>query len=508
MTARQKTDCVNAALARAIMATSEAPIVVLSQNGEIIEFNQACETITGYAASEAVGRKVWDFLLLPDEIDDVRAVFEKTRSDGLPTHFTNSWRTKTGGSRLIEWTNTSIDDNNGGVACVLATGIDVTDVKRHEQALHESKAFLQSIINASPVAVVTINNSGEVITFSRAAERTFGYSEEEIRGRNIRLVMPEPDRSQHDQYMKDYRETGCVRIIGSARETRALRKNGETFPAILHVSEFVNCEQIFVGFIEDIADRRATESRLAETQSQLQHTGRLAAMGEIAASIAHELNQPLTAAASLAGAVSLELRKHDARDYGEVGEMLDDVVSEVRRASEIIRQMRDFIRKRKTAKSLHNINAVIEDAAAIALLGVETSGVRVLRRFDENLGEALLDRIQLQQVVINLIRNAIDAMENVPFRELTISTDRRDDLIEIKVADTGCGIMPDLADRLFDPFVTTKDDGMGIGLSISKSIIEAHGGRISAEPNTPRGSVFIIRVPIAGNLEATAGHRP
>lgn len=495
-------DDVDGSLTDQVIETVDMPVVILGPNGSIKRFNPASEQLTGYAVDEVLGRKVWDFLVIDKDINTVKSVFEKTRGADTPTHYTNHWKTRSKGNRLLKWSNKTIRYRDGRVAYILATGIDITDSQATEFQLSETKAYLRSIIDASPIAIITINESGLIQSFSREAEKCFGYNEPDILGKNINLLMPGPDHAQHDQYLRRYLETGEKRIIGRARAVFAKRQNGEIFPVMLNVSEFQDGERIFVGFIEDLTHQRDTERRLEETQHQLQHAGRIGAMGEIAASIAHELNQPLTAAASLAGAVSLSLKKAECPACADAIEMLDDVVSEIRRASEIIRQMRDFIRKRKTAKSLHSVNKVVQEAATIALIGGKTSGVVLEANLDDNVGELKIDRVQIQQVIVNLVRNALDAMRNSDKKQLTISTITSGDFVEIKIADTGAGIPEKMKSRLFEPFATSKADGIGIGLSISKSIIDAHQGEIFANSKESTGCVFTVKLPRGAYDEA------
>lgn len=485
-------------LTEEILNTVDAPTMLLSPEGEIVRFNIACERLTRYAASEAVGRKVWDFLIVDEEIDAARAAFEQSRAKETPTHFVNTWKDKDGRLHPVEWSNKRICGLDGAVQYILASGHDLTDRRSREAALSESRAFLRSVIDASPVAIITMNERRQILTFSKQAEIAFGHKESEVIGKNINILMPEPDRTHHDDYVKRYLETGEKRIIGTARPIMAQRRSGEAFPAVLHVSEFHHSERIFVGFVEDMSEQKAVERRLAETQTQLQHAGRLGAMGEIATSIAHELNQPLTAAASLAGAVALTLKKSEDERSAEAAGLLDDAIGEVRRASEIIRQMRAFVRKGKTARSLHDVNKVVEDAATIALVGADSYGVEVIKNFDKDIGAAQLDRLQIQQVVTNLILNAVDAMKGAPERRLTIATAKRDGEIEVSVEDTGPGIDEEAKKRLFEPFFTTKDEGTGIGLSISKSIIDAHQGALFVNDGNFKGCKFVFRLPVTG----------
>ncbi len=493
---------IDGALSELVIETVDTPVVILGADGSIVRFNSASERLTGYFADEAIGRKVWDFLIIEKERDTVKSIFEKTQGENTPTHFTNFWKTKDGQQRRIEWSNNTIRNKLGDVSYILATGIDVTDQVATEFALAETQAYLRSIIDACPVAVITINEQGLIQSFSTEAEHCFGYREAEAIGRNVNILIPEPGHSQHDRYIKHYLETGEKKIIGRARPIFAKRENGEKFPAMLHVSEFKDGTRIFVGFVEDLTHQRMTERRLEETQFQLQHAGRIGAMGEIATSIAHELNQPLTAAASLAGAVSLNLKKTDYPETKDAIELLEDVVGEIRRASEIIRQMRDFIRKRKTEKSLHRVNKVVEEATAVALIGAESAGIKLETDLVEGLGELQMDRIQIQQVLVNVIRNAVDAMQETTEKRLKISTSRIGGFVEIRVEDTGPGITDEMMKRLFEPFATSKESGMGIGLSISKTIIDAHQGKINAINKESGGCVFTINLPEGAYDEA------
>lgn len=485
-----------------ILETIDTPIVILNYEGEIVRFNSACERLTGFTAAEALGRKVWDFLILDEEIPAVREVFNKTRATRHPSRYVNYWKTKTGGRRLIEWSNTMLRNTRGEAVYVLASGVDITEARARETALNDSQAFLRSIIDASPVAVITADEQGRILNFSKKAEQCFGYLERDVIGRNVSMLMPDPDRSSHDGYLRRYLTTGEAKLIGNSRVVNAVRRNNEEFPAYLHVTEFQDERRLFVGFIEDISEQKATETRLAETRQQLHHAGRVGAMGEMATSIAHELNQPLTAAASLAEAVKLTLEGADCRGlHRDVIKELREAVGEIQRASEIIRQMRDFVRKRKSDKRPHEVNKVVEEACAIALIGAESQGIKVATNFGANVGEAFIDRIQIQQVMTNLIRNAIDAMQESREKQLTISTSKSNGQIEVRVEDTGIGIPDDVRRRLFEPFVTSKREGTGIGLAISKSIIDAHQGEITGEANDTVGSVFVLRVPAGAHGE-------
>jgi len=264
----------------------------------------------------------------------------------------------------------------------------------------------------------------------------------------------------------------------------------------------VGPEQFFTGFIRDLTERRTQERRMQELQSELVHVSRLTAMGEMASSLAHELNQPLSAITSyLRGAATL--LKADQVDKERIREALDRSAVQALRAGDIIKRLREFVAKGETQPTLENPAILLEEAAALALVGAREQGVRVSLRCDRDLPDIVVDKVQIQQVALNLIRNAVEAMETTSRRELTVAVTRQKAIALFSVADTGTGINPEIAQHLFQPFVTSKANGMGVGLSICRTIIEAHGGRISAAPNNGVGTIFEFTLPFA---ELEPGH--
>jgi two-component system, LuxR family, sensor kinase FixL len=368
---------------------------------------------------------------------------------------------------------------------------------RHEAAeqardLLAGQAHLRSILDTVPDAMIVIGEDGAMTSFSSAAERLFGHSAAEAIGKNVKILMPAPYREAHDGYIQRYLTTGERRIIGTGRIVVGERKDGSTFPMELAVGEMRSGDsRFFTGFVRDISERQETETRLQELQSELVHISRLTAMGEMASALAHELNQPLAAIANyLKGSRRLLESAADEKLVTMRG-ALDKATEQVLRAGQIIRRLRDFVSRGETERRVESISKLIEEASALALVGAKELAVNVRWQFDANIDLVLADRVQIQQVLINLIRNAIDAMMESPRRELAITTRLTDDsMLEVDVADTGPGIAPEIADQLFQPFITTKREGMGVGLSISRTIVDAHGGRIWAEPNPEGGTIF------------------
>jgi len=341
-------------------------------------------------------------------------------------------------------------------------------------------------------------NKGDIQTFNKAAVRQFGYSEAEVAGKNVSLLMPQPYRVEHDGYMDRYMRTGERRIIGIDRVVVGQRKDGSTFPMKLAVGEMKSGNQIFfTGFIRDLTERAQTEARLEEVQYELARLARINELGEMASTLAHELNQPLSAIANYVQGCTRLLQRFDDDLANRMREALEETARQSLRAGQIIRHLREFVTRGETERQPEDLKQLVEEAAALALVGSREAGIRTVFEFGAETRTVMVDRVQIQQVLINLLRNAMEAMRRSETRDLLvrISSAPEPELVEIEVSDTGPGLADDVAQQLFKPFVTTKPGGMGVGLSISKRIVEAHGGTIVMERNAHGGATFRFTVP-------------
>jgi two-component system sensor kinase FixL len=377
-----------------------------------------------------------------------------------------------------------------------------TAADRRLALMQNNEAHLRSVLETVPDAMVIIDEKGIMSSFSVTAERLFGLTASEAIGQNVSILMPEPYASAHDGYLDRYLTTGERRIIGIGRVVVGLRKDGSTFPMELSVGEArVGGARFFTGFVRDLSERQATERRLQELQTEFAHVSRLTAMGEMASSLAHELNQPLSAIASYVKGSS-RLLEAESPDVERVREALERANDQALRAGEVIKRLREFVAKGETERAPEDLPKLVEEAALLALVGAKEHGVRTDFQLDRKLPLVVVDKVQIQQVVLNLIRNAMEAMEGSEARNLRVEVAADGPgLAEVSVLDTGAGIAPEVLAQLFQPFMTTKAHGMGIGLSISRSIIEAHGGRIWAENRPGGGCRFRFTLPLTGANE-------
>jgi two-component system sensor kinase FixL len=365
---------------------------------------------------------------------------------------------------------------------------------------------LGALLDAAVDAIVLIDAAGLITRFNNAAERMFGYDEDEVLGRNVSMLMPEPYRSQHDGYLARYAGTGERRIIGIGREVEARRKDGTTFPIELSVGEFMTTGELlpsgehgYVGFIRDLTERKAQTREAEDLRSRLAHVGRLGTLGEMVSGIAHEVNQPLTAISNYASACR-RLMRSGGIGGDELADTLEKIGVQAERAGQVIRGLRALVRRRDEKRQPLDLNRLIRDVIKLVEFEVRQAGYRIDLELADELPPALGDAVQIQQVVLNLIRNGLDAMlEQARGDRIRIETGLRDGRIEIRVIDSGSGLTPHTQQRLFEPFFTTKAQGIGLGLSICKSIITAHRGELIGENDPDGGARFRVRLPKVGD---------
>ncbi|HEV8390077.1 MAG TPA: PAS domain S-box protein [Dongiaceae bacterium] len=380
--------------------------------------------------------------------------------------------------------------------------------------LQEREARLQSILETAPDAIIVIDDHGVMESYSSAAQRLFGFTADEAIGQNVSILMPSPYRERHDGYLHHYLETGERRIIGIGRVVVGRRKDGTTFPMELAVGEVVaSGRRLFTGFIRDLTERQLNESRMQELQAELLHISRLSDVGQMASAIAHELNQPLTAILNYVQAARRILQTKGLPIPPKAADAMDKAVAQAARASAIVQNLRSFIQKGDTERSVEDLNKIVGEATALGLVGAKETGISVRVELSSEPLSVFVDKVQIQQVVFNLVRNSIEAMgEAAPPRNLLVTTivthpATEESVAEVSVSDTGPGLAPEIQAQLFQPFQTTKEKGMGLGLSICRSITDSHGGRLQAIPNADRGVTFRFTLPLVDQDGSDASGR-
>lgn len=357
-----------------------------------------------------------------------------------------------------------------------------------------------ALMNAAVDAIIIIDKTGGIRRFNSAAEKMFGYSEAEVRGRNVRLLMPEPNRSRHDGYLSAYAASGIAEVIGKGREEQGLRKNGETFPMQLSVGEIrqQGGDDHFVGIIRDISEVRAAQEQVHQLEEQLLHADRLVILGELTAGIAHEINQPLTAIAAYADAGRSMIDRSAETPREDMQSICERIGEQARRAGEVVQRMRKLVRSGTVVKARHDINQIVKNILLLFEYETNKSDIELVFHPLDSAEDLYVDEVQIQQVLVNLVKNSLDALAEADCNDgrIEIRTSQAEGELEVSVTDNGPGVPADSRSRLFESFFTTKPKGVGLGLSICKSIITAHGGSLRHTQPTAGGSRFTMSLPL------------
>ncbi len=493
---------------RLIVEAAPNAMVMVDGEGLIALVNAKTEQVFGYPRTELLGRPVE--MLVPERFrhqhPGLRAAFSKNPAARPMGAGRDLYGRKQNGSEFpIEIGLNPIDTDEGTM--VLSAIIDITERKAAESSLRESEhrsRSLAAIVESSDDAIISNDPDGVVTSWNKSAERIFGFTADEMVGQSIlRLAAP-----GHGDEMIEILD----RIKRGERvdhyETKRRRRDGSTVYVSLTVSPIYDIANKLVGaskVARDItastlanAALRDSQARLQELNSELLHVSRLSEMGEMASALAHELNQPLAAISNYMKGSRRLLAAGPVANASKIETALDKAAEQAIRAGQIIRRLRDFVARAESERSVESVARLMDEASALGLIGARERGVSLRFELDPADDLVFADRVQIQQVLVNLFRNATEAMAEADKREIVVSNSRvAGDMIEIVVSDTGVGLTDTVLSNLFKPFYTTKDTGMGVGLSISRSIIEAHGGRMRAEGNKVGGATFRLTLPAA-----------
>ncbi|KCZ51017.1 hypothetical protein HY29_06605 [Hyphomonas beringensis] len=360
-----------------------------------------------------------------------------------------------------------------------------------EQSL---QSLLSSMLASVPDAMIVIDEHGIVMAFSSAAEKMFGYKAADIAGKNVSVLMTHRDEDHHNRYIRNYLDTGVAHIIGIGRIVEAKLADGSTIPVELKIGEAdISGRKIFTGYIRDVTDQQAQQHKLSQLQAEVANFSRLSAVGSMASAMAHELNQPLTAVANYLEAARDMLDTPDEASLAMAHEALDAAAKQSIRAGQIVRRLRDYVSRGEIEMRPMSLPAIVAEAVSLSKIGIEGPIARILQDVPEDLPLVRADKLQLRQVIVNLVRNALEALAETDTPVITVKAqidDQEPELIRVTICDNGPGLSMESGHTPFDAFNSSKSSGMGLGLSICKTIVEAHGGDISVDSPQGKGACF------------------
>jgi two-component system, LuxR family, sensor kinase FixL len=450
----------------------------------------------GFGASEKLDFDRFRSRIHPEDRESVRRAVENSLQTGA--EYRSEYRTilPDGQVRWIAGRGHVEFNGNGQPVRMRGASLDVTKRKQAEEQF-------RLVVEAAPSAMIMVDAQGHIALVNTQVEAVFGYARKELIGHPIEMLIPERFRCHHVSDRQGYFDDARARPMGAGRELFGLRKDGCEVPIEIGLNPIHTSEGLFVlASIIDITERKRAELEAARQRNEMAHLSRVTMLGELSGSIAHELNLPLSSILSNAQAAQRVLA-NGAAELAQVREILDDIVSEDRRAGEVIRRLRLWLKKGEVQQRSLRINEVIEDVLKLIRSDLLSQRVTVDTELARNLPTITGDPVQLQQVLLNLVVNACDAMADCDRseRRLLIRTgiENGSSAVIVSVTDRGEGIPEEKIERVFEPFFTTKAKGMGLGLSVCRTIIAAHRGKLWARNNGDRGTTFHVSLPIGAS---------
>jgi len=465
----------------AIVESSDDAIIAKDLHGTVLAWNRGAERMYGYTATEIIGKPI-SVLIPPDQPNELIDIMARLARGERVEHYETVRLTKDGRHLDVSLSISPVKDAAGRVVGASTIARDITATKQDIRRLRESEARLRSIVEAAVDGIIVIDAHGTVEAFNRGAERLFGYEASEILGRSVKVLMPSPYREEHDGYIDRYVSTGEARIIGIGREVSGRRKDGSTFPVHLSVGEMsLRGERKFTGILHDMSSR-------VQMEVQLREQAALARLGEMAAVIAHEIKNPL---AAVRGAIQvIGSRLPPASREAEV---MADIIARIDTLNSLVKDLLLFARPPKPHLMPIDVTVVLGTTAALLSQDAAYAGVQTA--ISGHASPVMADAELLKIAFINLLVNSAQAMKG--HGTIAASVAEADGGCTVVVSDTGPGIPPEVRDRLFTPFVTTKARGTGLGLSTVKRIVEAHHGQIQVESPADGGTRIMVRLPLA-----------
>lgn len=464
--------------------------VVLNEKGDVTLINaKGCE-ILGYEEKDLIGKNWFDSCLPQYLRSEMREVFQKLMKSQIePVEYCNNpVLTKSGEERLISWHNTILTDEADKPIGTLSAGLDFTERNKSETALQEGEAKLRAIVETAVDGIITINEQGIIESFNQAAERLFGYSADEMLGKSVNLLMPSPEREEHDRYIQNYLKTGEKKIIGIGREVIGRRKDGTTFPLYIAVGEIKLGERrLFTGIVRDLTEQKFLQQQIIQSE-------RLAIIGKMAAKIAHEVRNPLSSISLNAELLEDEIQSFESVDIKEASSLLKAMISEIDRVTSLTDEYLQFSRMPESHPVKGDLNDLINEMLELLAQEFQQRNIKLVRQGLDGELKLPFDRAQIRRVLLNIVRNAIESMPKGG--TLKILTRKSVPVAIIRIQDSGVGIPEEMVANIFNPFFTTKDFGTGLGLAVSQQIIHEHQGRITCQSKVDQGTTFQIELPL------------
>lgn len=479
--------------ARFFAIANSAPVLIwMSGTDKLCNFfNAGWLEFTGRTLEQELGNG-WTEGVHPDDFARCLKIYTESFDARRPFTMEYRLRHRDGSYRWISDIGVPRYESDRNFLGYIGSCVDLTERKRAGERF-------RIVVEASPNGNVLINDQGLIVLVNAQTEKLFGYTREELIGQAVEILVPERFRGGHPDDRAEFLGKPEARAMGAGRELFARRKDGTEFPVEIGLSPIQTSEGLLVlTVIVDITARKQTEARVLLQRAELTHVARVSTMGALASSLAHELNQPLSAILSNAQA-GTRFMAQTPPDLLEIKGALEDIARDAKRAGEVIRQMRGLVKREEPKLAPLDLNRVILDVARLLHSDMLIRKVNITRELDPDLPLTNGDSIQLQQVILNLVLNAFDAMKDTPESRRTVTVRTRQlgaSAIQAEITDAGTGIAPERLGTLFEPFRSTKRDGLGVGLSISRSIVEAHNGRIWAQNNPEHGATFSLTLPV------------
>ena len=466
--------------------------------------SEGCFELCGYHRHEIESQAVlWGDFTHPDDIDEVDRKVRAAAIKDQPFEVEYRIIVRSGAEIWVWERGRVVDFRDDGVAILEGFITDITDRKLTETALIQTEAFAQAVVESAVEAVITVDDQGDIKSFNHAAQRMFGHHLESVRSKHSRILVPTSQYREFDHYLMACRDQIDRQTLGG--DLNGIHKNGTEFPIHLSISEILtDTKPKYVLLIRDLTSQRDVEKEVREQREVLAHIDRLNTLGEMAAGIAHEINQPLTAI-SMYAQTGIRLIQNPEINKERLTEALDKLSHQAHRAGLVIERMQEMTRQRDSHQEVTNCAALVTEVHKLAEVEAHLRNFIIALRLGSELPSINCDPIQIQQVILNLLRNGMESMNTNHCKygsKIILQIDATHPGVKISIIDSGLGISRQLAKQLYQPFISTKDSGMGLGLSISSSIIEAHGGKLEFVNNKTHGATFYFTLPQGTGIES------